>query len=782
MTFPALYVPAIHHFFSLGNSPALVGRAKDALLQLDDPSISREQFTAWAENEAVWLEPRSTTVPTYVDGVAAEGAVELHHGQTIRIGATSVILLKHAESRFNMPAGHDGYSTVFAGRDNDSASTTVHDAFSGEYQLEAATVIGRDSTVCGLRLDHPLVSRRHAEIRMLHAETTIRDLGSSNGTYLNGQHLAGWRTLATGDSIDIGPYSFQFTGRGLVTSSRESNLRLTAMGLTRSVRSRKSGQMVTILKDVSLVIEPNEFVCLLGRSGSGKSTLMDALSARVPADPGSVFLNEKSLYENFSLLKQGIAFVPQQNILHEELTVLQSLTYTAKLRLAPDTPEQEYACAVESALEKVDLAEHAATTIRNLSGGQKRRVVLASEILSRPNILFLDEVTSGLDEGIDWEMMSLFRKMADSGMTVVCVTHTMANVEEFCHKVVIMADPGVLAFYGTPSEAKGYFEVEKLGDIYRKIARQPEADWARAYRDSNYFGVHIARLLPREVSRNSIPVPVATWRSQSPEILRQLGILTIRQAKLLLADRRSLAIAAAQSVVIALSVALVFGAGIENEPGPKQQALMFFLGISCFWFGCNNVSKEIVKESALYQRERDVNLTVPGYVLSKLIVFGSASIVQVIMLYLITRNTIGIPGNADRQLLAMIVSALTGTGLGLAVSAGARTPDQANTLVPIALIPQILLSGMMVPEMPAAAEWIATTAISSWWTLDSMTAAITGQTAKYGKGLLICAIHLLVALFVSCRLLERRDRRVPAFARVTQPTTLPVSGLQSNRI
>jgi ABC transport system ATP-binding/permease protein len=162
-------------------------------------------------------------------------------------------------------------------------------------------------------------------------------------------------------------------------------------------------------------VEPREFVCILGASGSGKSTLMHALSACAPADSGQVFLNNVSLYANFQALKQGIAFVPQQYVLHESLTLREALSFTAQLRLPPDTSATGIAAAVNRALERVDLGTRAQTAIGHLSGGQQKRASLANEIVSQPNLLFLDEVTSGLDEGTDWEMMKLFRRMADTG-------------------------------------------------------------------------------------------------------------------------------------------------------------------------------------------------------------------------------------------------------------------------------------------------------------------------------------------------------------------------------
>jgi ABC-type multidrug transport system ATPase subunit len=164
----------------------------------------------------------------------------------------------------------------------------------------------------------------------------------------------------------------------------------------------------------------------------------------------------------------------------------------------------------------VDLGARAGTAIGHLSGGQKKRASLANEIVSQPNLLFLDEVTSRLDEGADWEMMKLFRRMADGGMTIVCVTHTVANVEDFCHKIVILVNPGVLAFYGTAAEARRYFRVDKLGDVYRVLASRSDEEWRDQYqRSEECLHSHLTRALAEahiaaaSSGRRSLP---ETWR------------------------------------------------------------------------------------------------------------------------------------------------------------------------------------------------------------------------------------------------------------------------------
>src|SRR5262249_9712358 len=221
------------------------------------------------------------------------------------------------------------------------------------------------------------------------------------------------------------------------------------------------------------------------------TTLLSMLSGRTAPDRGAVLVNGEDLHANFVALKQDIAVVPQRDVLHDTLGVGAALRYTAELRLPPDTGRDEIEASVSDLLEVVGLAKRRGTLIRHLSGGQVKRASLANELMARPSLLFLDEVTSGLDEQTDREMMELFRQVADSGKTVVCITHSLANVEATCHLVVTLTEGGRLAFVGTPEEAKAYFGVARLGDVYRKLAGRGPQEWQAAFRASPFFARYV---------------------------------------------------------------------------------------------------------------------------------------------------------------------------------------------------------------------------------------------------------------------------------------------------
>ncbi len=780
--YPALYLPDLKLYVPLGSfgaGPCVVGRDAEASVAIPDLTCSRRQFQVIARNGGFDVEAISQGVPTLCNGARLGAPQRLAHSDQITCGTTTVIFLERdnavtsaggVRTRFSearqqptappppppLPSAPQPMQATVVGNFREEMEALSHPK---EIVLDRDAVIGRAPV--GITLDHPRVSRQHAEVRVAEGKVFLRDLGSANGTFLNGERVTAYRELQVRDRIDIGPYSFRFTGTGLVQSTREGNLRVVARGLTRTVRSHSDGKSMKILDDVSIVVEPGEFVCILGSSGSGKSTLMQALSARTPADQGQVFLNDLSLYENFQTVKQSIALVPQKDVLHEDLTLEECLGYTAKLRLPPDTADTELRQSVKRAIDHVDLAFRSGTPIKHLSGGQKKRAALANETVSKPELLFLDEVTSGLDEGTDWEMMRLFRRMADDGMTVICVTHTVANVEDFCHKIIVMTQPGVLAYYGPPAAAKQYFGVEKLGDLYRKLAECPGEEWRNRYRSSQEYRRYIHEPLGNAPGESPLPAQPADqsgrMRDALPEVQRQFGILTSRFSKLLKSDRKTLGIAFAQSALIAAFLVMVFGT--VGAKDPKQFPLIFFLGISCFWCGCNNASKEIVKERFVYAIERDVNLSVPSYVLSKMLALGAFGILQVALLFGVVAALGTVPGDAGRQFLNMTAAVLAGTATGLFLSALARTEDQASTLVPIALIPQILLAGVIVRDLPAVPDAIAHAAISGFWVYRAMESVVTNDSGKANDALMVLATHTIAFLVAAVVLLLSRDAR-----------------------
>jgi ABC-type multidrug transport system ATPase subunit len=374
--------------------------------------------------------------------------------------------------------------------------------------LDHGLTLGRQAMAGQVVLDHPNVSRRHAAFEIVDGTVVLRDLGGTNGTYVNGERLRRARHLVEGDRIDIGPFQLTFDGAALIRVGRAGNVELLVRGVSYDVRGGQArGVPRRILHGANLHILPSEFVVVIGSNGSGKSTLMNIIAGRVLPSEGTVLLNDRDLHANFLALKQDIAFVPQQDVLHEQLTLRQALDYTAQLRLPPDTTVEQRRAAVNEAARSVDLLAQLDQRIGALSGGQKKRASLASEILNRPSLLLLDEVTSGLDESTDWQIMRLLRRLADGGVTIVVVTHTLANVPEFCDKVICMGRGGQPTFVGAPSEVLEFFSVRRLGEVFDRTDELGAECWRVRFEGivDNQSSNH--RRIPRLHSASSVATP-----------------------------------------------------------------------------------------------------------------------------------------------------------------------------------------------------------------------------------------------------------------------------------
>src|SRR6059058_5843873 len=255
--------------------------------------------------------------------------------------------------------------------------------------------------------------------------------------------------------------------QGVAVYDTRSKTRIDCINITKIVKNRSGGGSIKLLDDIGLTIQPNEFVGLLGPSGAGKSTLMDALNGMRPASSGFVLINNLDLYRHLDSLKQSIGYVPQDDIIHRELTVYRTLYYVARLRLSRDVSSKEIDQTVSEVLDVTGLSERADVRVDQLSGGQRKRVSMAVELITKPSMIFLDEPTSGLDPGTEERIMRLFRQIVESGRTVIMTTHAMENVKLFDKIVVLMQ--GKLVFYGKPEEALTYLQAKSFKDLFNKL-------------------------------------------------------------------------------------------------------------------------------------------------------------------------------------------------------------------------------------------------------------------------------------------------------------------------
>lgn len=309
------------------------------------------------------------------------------------------------------------------------------------------TTIGRDLS-CNIVLDHVTVSKLHSIITTAGNQAYLSDCNSTNGVVLNGRKVEGQCQLHEKDVILITNSVLIYSSGRISYCCFKKGVSIDAYNIVKKVDKNRK----TICNDVSLSIKPGELVAIIGGSGAGKTTIMNCISGYSLPTEGSVVVNGRDLYDNYDALKNIIGYVPQQDIVYDNLTVSDMLGYTARLRLPGDFTEKEYAQSISRVINAVELTAHKDQNIKNLSGGQRKRASIAVELLSDPNLFFLDEPASGLDPGTERNLMKTLKSMAISGKTVVFVTHSTLNLQ-LCDKIVFMGTGGNLCFYGSYDDA-----------------------------------------------------------------------------------------------------------------------------------------------------------------------------------------------------------------------------------------------------------------------------------------------------------------------------------------
>jgi ABC transport system ATP-binding/permease protein len=657
-------------------------------------------------------------------------------GPQLKVSITAETADAPAPARGARPGFGGGGATVFGGIADVKNLSLGDAALLSEYPLASPMTIGRDegSTIA---LDSMYVSARHALIEQAGGEVRLRDLGSANGVFLAGERVKD-AVLAPGTEFVVGPYMLKYTGVAVLVFDTRTKTWVDAHELCRTDPKSKRN----FLDRISLKIQPGEFVTILGPSGCGKSTLLKSLNGYTRANTGAVLMNNIDFYANYQQLKHQVGYVPQDDIIHPQLSIWRTLEYAAKLRLPPGTSAAKREERISDVLSVLELYDHRLKAIHKLSGGQRKRVSIAVELLTDPAIIYLDEPTSGLDPNLEEKMMLLLREMTLRGKTVTTVTHTLDNIH-LADKVTFLVD-GKLAFFGSPDEARSFFSVERLPDVYKRFEEHKEnTDILRTeFEASPIYEQNIrSQLAPREAGRSARPP--ARGKAIGPGALRQFWVLTARYFEIMTRDVRNTLILLVQAPLVALFVCLAVKTD-QPDRGPTS-TMFLIMSLSALWFGCSNAARELTKESSIYARERMVNLRVIPYVASKFFVLQWLALLQVTTMlvivyalrsgfkladtppdcakYQIQACTVlildGVPGSFWLHLTNLYLTALNGIGLGLLVSALAGNSDKAMSLVPLVLIPQVLFSGSFgVPKADEMIKRGVGYAASLNWSLD----------------------------------------------------------------
>ncbi|MCR4654968.1 MAG: ATP-binding cassette domain-containing protein [Lachnospiraceae bacterium] len=605
----------------------------------------------------------------------------------------------------------EGVLFVFAAAESAHPWKTV--PLRGQKEL----TIGREQG-CSIILPHISVSKQHAKITSDGSHYYITDNGSTNGVVVNNRRLRGRQVLHEKDVITITNSKLIFTSSMISYCCYGGGISVDAENV---VITRGKGKKAFVTgNNVSLNIKPGELIAIIGGSGAGKSTIMNAMSGYLPPASGKVYINGIDLYENFDSLKKLIGYVPQSDIVYDNLTLHDMLLYTSKLRLPPDTSDKEREAAIDRAISLVELPEKKNSFIKSLSGGQRKRASIAVELLSDPNLLFLDEPSSGLDPGTERNLMHSLREMADGGKTVILVTHSTLQLR-MCDKIVFMGKGGNLCFFGAYDDALAFFNVPDVVDVYSMITdHAPE--W------KNRYDASVASAQRSKQRTEKKAVPEKTRREKKA---RQLPVLCARYMKLVFNDRQRLILLLLQAPLLAVLISFVAN-GKQYEQYEMTQSLLFSLSCCAFWIGMLNAIQEICKERTILKREYMTGLSLTNYILSKVIVLGIMCVIQSAMIVGVFTVTVGLPEEGVMTIpfleifITTFFTAISAAGMGLFVSCLFTNADRAMTVAPILLMPQILFSGMMFKLSGA-------TKVLSWFTTCRWSMEAYGTTANLNE-------------------------------------------------
>lgn len=671
-----------------------VGRNPKADFVVSDPRVSWDHAVLRAEGDVWFVEDGGSRNGTFV-GSERVDRYQVDGECVVRLGSPDgAPALTCSVSSARPLAGRPASRTTDPLRVDLRPTVRV--------RIPARTRIGRakDNDVV---VDDLSVSRHHAELRDTGDGFEIIDLGSQNGTYLNGSPVS--RALVTEqDVVSIGPATFRLVGEELRQFLDHGDVSLVARDLT--VRDGKRIR----LDQVSFPIGERSLVAVIGPSGAGKSTLLHALTGLRPATEGFVLYDNRDLYADYAELRHRIGLVPQDDVIYPKLTPRRFLSYAAELRFPGDTTAEERSQRVQEVVDELKLMQTtkdqpeppADRPAENLSGGQKKRVNIALELLTKPSVLFLDEPTSSLDVELKEDVVDSMRELVNEGRTVVMATHDLEYLEK-CDRVLVLGPGGKMAFYGPSAEGLRYFGQMRWVEVYRAFGAEPDRDWADEFQRSPCYQQYVASGLTGpapHTGRTVIEAPPAP-RSR----LAQLAILSRRSATLIAANPGFLWLLLLLPVGLGALIRLSAGAqGLRGPDNPHAQTTLLMLIIVAAFTGVFSSVRELIEERDIYRRERMAGLSAGTYLLSKVVVLGFVAVIQAVLLVLTSLAGARLPGHGAflawplaELIVDVVVFFVTSMALGLLVSAFASSQDLALLAGILLAIGQVMLTGTVLP-------------------------------------------------------------------------------------
>ncbi len=715
----------------------VVGRDPSADLHLDHPEVSRRHAVVVHGDSGWVLRDTGSLNGTHLDG-ARLAEIPLVPGRSVRLGtspqapalqvgtvpaptpaapiAAPGLTSPAAPPTAAVPATPAAVGTPAVGAPvavgPDAPWSPVEDGSIAvaRRSTPATVTLGRDRSNT-IVVDDLLVSRHHLRATPRGIGFWIEDLGSVNGTYIDGSRITA-ALLTPGSLLTVGHHEFRIHGDTLLMVEADTRVSFVADHLSYQLPSGK-----VLLGDVSFDLPDSSLLAVIGPSGAGKSTLLNALTGARPATRGSVTFDGRDLYANYAELRDRIGVVPQDDVVHTQLTVRQALEYASLLRFPADLDTATRRARIDEVVDELGLRAHVDTRVDALSGGQRKRTSVALELLTRPSLLFLDEPTSGLDPGLDKSVMTTLRTLADDGRTVVVITHSVANLG-MCDRVLLLAPGGYIAFFGRPEEVLPYFGLDDYSDVFAQVSADPLGC-------ANRYAHHAAT-----TRTAAAPTPVTTLVPSRPPrrqpVLRQTVTLVRRHLQVLAADRSYAVFTALLPIVLAALVAAVPGEAGFTRPRPpdlgEPAQLLVVLMVGAAFMGMSASARDLVGERPILRREKAVGLSTVAYLVAKLVVFAlltalqSAVLVTLVLLVKDAPDIGAVTGSGRIELYAAVaLTAFASAVLGMVISAVVGTGEQVMPLLVVAIMAQLVLCGGLIPVVGRAVlEQLAWIAPSRW--------------------------------------------------------------------
>ncbi len=642
--------------FPLDGKTVTLGRDPSCTVQLLGMGISRQ-------HAAIELNPAACVISDLNSsfGLRANGMPVQRHA----MANGDVIAIGVRQFKADL-SGHNLVLVPF------SEQTERFEGVSEASERGSSITIGRDPGA-GVTLPHPLVSRLHASLkRALDGTFFLSDHHSANGTFVNGRPVSG-SVVGEGDIIQIGPFRLFIEQGRLIRADDSNRIRLEAVNVT--VRTRKR----TLLDRVTITVGAGEFAAVLGASGAGKSTLVRAICGRQLIDGGNVYANRLPLKQFLAAFTSNIGYVAQENILHSELTVAETMREQSLIRLPGDSTSLERRNRISEVITLLELDRVLHQRVSRLSGGEAKRVHLGVELLASPALIVLDEPLAGLDPGLVRKFMQLFRRISDRGHTMLMTTHTLEQID-FCDRLIFL-HRGQVVFSGQPSELESFFGTRALADVYERAAKG---------------ALPPIQSPGEEADPVRIPLPAAAPRQHKPRTIsfvRQCVMLFSRYATIMRRDRRNLLLLWLQAPLIAFFLGFVFKTDAQYLP----LSFFFCVTISAIWVSGINAAQEIAREWLLLDREYRVGLSLPAYLCAKAAITVFSALVQALLFWAFLGMVFRTFPFTKDTLVLTAAGTISGGILGLCISACSGTVGRAITVLPILFIPQIFFSGILIP-------------------------------------------------------------------------------------